>query len=257
MAGNGLPEIWIPDEQTRDDRETVRARLDVGNKATGVKTQVRMLLKRVRVHRPDGLGSGWTMAFRRWLQELPLQPGARSTLSSLLRQLRSLEEEIEILDGQVERLSRGERYGYPAKALCAISGVGVLTAMVFLTEMGDLSRFSNRKQIGGYLGLVPSSNESGESSDRKGHITHEGPDRVRKVLCQAVWARIRCDSKEALVYGRIVARNPKHKKIAVVACMRRLAVLMWHVGLEAQRGTKCFATDAPRSGDGGESACTA
>jgi transposase len=216
-----------------------------------------MLLKRVRVQKPDELGSGWTMAFMRWLEELPLQRGARSTLSSLLRQLKSLEEEIEILDGEIEQLAGGERYGYPVVALRGIAGVGLLTAMVYLTEMGDLRRFSNRRQIGGYLGVVPSSNESGDSNDRKGHITHEGPDRVRKVLCQGVWARIRCDSKEALAYGRIVARNPKHKKIAVVACMRRLAVLMWHVGLEAQRGAGCFGTDTPRSGGGEEAGCTA
>jgi len=235
LAGNKLPEIWIPDDQTRDDRETVRARLDVGNKATRVKTQIRMLLKRTRVEKPEEVGEGWTIAFRRWLRELPLPPGARNCLSSLLRQLESLEREMEILDGAIEDLRQGRRYRYPVVALCGISGVGPLTAMVWLTEMGDLSRFGNRKDIGGYVGLVPSSNESGESEDRKGHITHEGPARVRKVLCQGAWVRVRHDGKEALAYQRIVERNPKHKKIAVVACMRRLAVLMWHVGLEAQR----------------------
>ena len=76
MAGNGLPEIWIPDEQTRDDRETVRARLDVGNKATGVKTQIRMLLKRTRVEKPEEVGEGWTMPFRRRLREVAATPGS-------------------------------------------------------------------------------------------------------------------------------------------------------------------------------------
>ncbi|MEW6360416.1 MAG: transposase [Planctomycetota bacterium] len=50
------------------------------------------------------------------------------------------------------------------------------------TEMGDLSRFENRRQVGSYLGLVPSSAESGEDSDRKGHITHQGSRRGRGVL---------------------------------------------------------------------------
>ena len=257
MAGNVLPEIWIPDDQTRDDREVVRTRLDVRNKATAVKAQIRMLLKRIRVEKPEDLGSGWTGAFRRWVDELPLEWGARNCLSSLLRQLKSLEGEIEILDGAVEQLAQNPRYRYPVVALCGIAGVGLLTAMVYLTEMGDLSRFSNRKQIGGYLGLVPSSNESGESDDRKGHITHEGPARVRKVLCQGVWSRVRWDGEEALAYQRIVARNPKHKKIAVVACMRRLAVLMWHVGLAAQREADCFSTETHQGSEGEEAACSA
>jgi transposase len=97
-----------------------------------------------------------------------------------------------------------------------------------------MTRFNNRKEIGSYLGLVPSSNESGEGSDRKGHITREGPARVRKVLCQATWTRVAYDEQEARVYQRIVKKNPKHKKIAVVASMRRLGVLMWHIAWDAQ-----------------------
>ena len=39
LAGNDLPDIWIPDHQTRDDRELVRSRLDAGKKLTALKTQ--------------------------------------------------------------------------------------------------------------------------------------------------------------------------------------------------------------------------
>src|SRR5437868_7542089 len=99
--------------------------------------------------------------------------------------------------------------------------------------MGDLARFKNRRQVGSYLGLVPSSFETGEASDRKGHITHQGPARVRFVLNQAVWNIIRFDPDERLVYDRIVKRNPKRKKIAGVAMMRRLAVRLWHAGRAA------------------------
>ncbi len=84
-----------------------------------------------------------------------------------------------------------------------------------------------------YLGLVPSSNESGKADDRKGHITRQGPGRVRSVLCQAAWSYVRFDPDAAERYQRIVARNPKKKKIATVAMMRELAVLMWHRGREA------------------------
>ncbi len=86
----------------------------------------------------------------------------------------------------------------------------------------------------GHSGLAPRSFESGEASDRKGHITHQGPSRVRKVLCQAVWSRLRCVPAERDAYDRIVRRNPKQKKIAVVARMRTLAVKLWHTGLSAQ-----------------------
>lgn len=249
LAGNELPTVWVPDPQTRDDREVVRARLDAAQKLTGLKSQIRMLLKRNGISKPSGMGKGWTNGYRVWLRVLlgdgsPLRCGARAGLGSLLRQLEFIEEEIALLDREVVALSKTPRYLRAARMMNCLKGVGVLTAMVFLTEMGDMSRFSNRRQVGAYLGLAPSIHESGESDDRKGHITHHGNARVRKVLCQATWSRVRTDSNEKAVYERIAAKNPKHKKIAVVAAMRRLAIRLWHIGLKAQSRDVPFWEDA-------------
>lgn len=240
LAGNGLPSIWIPDDTTRADRETVRARLDVGHKVTGVKAQVQMLLKRHRIRKPAETGDSWSVPHRRWLAGLAASGDGWVVLATLLRQLAALETEVAVLDGAVEALSRTPRYAATASALVnELVGVGLLTAMVFLTEMGDLSRFQNRRQVGAYLGLVPSSHDSGES-DRKGHITRAGSSRVRRVLCQATWSRVKHDPTEVVTYQRLVARNPKHKKIAVVAVMRRLGIAMWHVGLAVQQQAGVF-----------------
>jgi transposase len=245
LGGNEMPSVWIPDYRTRDDRELVRMRLEVGRKITAVKSQILVLLKRNSIRKPQKMGKNWTKKHREWLnesveQESALPVGARYALSSLVRQLMALEREVLRLEKHIEELARTERYALPVRKLKKLKGVGTLTAMTYLTEMGDLSRFGNRRQVGAFLGLVPSSNESGEKDDRKGHITHHGPPRVRKVLCQAVWSRVRTDPNEKKVYERIVARNPKHKKIAIVAAMRRLAVKMWHEGLKAQQRAGCF-----------------
>jgi len=245
LAGNALPSIWIPDDATRVGRETVRARLDVGHKVTGVKTQVQTLLKIRRLRKPEEVGDSWTRPHRRWLASLCAVKASWPALATLLRQLAALEKEIVVLDRAVARLSQTPRYRETACQLVkTIKGVGLLTAMVFLTEMGDLSRFSNRRQVGAYLGLVPSSHDSGET-DRKGHITREGSSRLRRVLCQATWSRVRHDAEESAVYDRLVRRNPKHKKIAVVAVMRRLGILMWHVGLAAQQRAGVFPARQP------------
>jgi transposase len=253
LAGNPLPRIWIPDPQTRDDRELVRMRLEVAEKVTVLKAQVQGLLKRNGRRRPNASGKGWSTGFRRWLSELAseedkLQPGARVALGSLLRQLAPLEEEIERLDRHVLDLAITDRYRDLYYELLKLKGVGTLTAMVFLSEMGDLRRFSNRRQIGAYLGLVPASQESGDRHDRKGHITHQGPWRVRKVLCQATWARVRTDEEERAAYQRIAARNPKHKKIAVVASMRRLAIRMWHRVVDCLPATETTSARARQKG---------
>jgi transposase len=239
LAGNPLPTVWIPDVQTRDDRELVRARLDAAEKGVAIKVQIQSLLKRNRLIRPAELKCAWTKKASGWLRmvthDTTVGLGMRTTLASLLRQWEFIQGETEQLDQAVEALATTPRYQAAIYELTRLQGVGLLTAMVFLTEIGDVGRFANRRQVGAYLGLVPRSYESGEAGDRKGHITRQGSPRVRRVLCQAVWTRIRQDGPDHELYQRQVERNPKHKKIAVVAAMRRLGVCMWHkaqVGLQ-------------------------
>lgn len=235
LAGVEMPLVWVPDPQTRDDRELVRRRLAIAEDASAAMVRIRWLLKGHGIKVAPA--NAWTDEYWQWLDQLAnggLPAGAGAALASLMRQVKWLWSERDILDEQVFALAKAERHCPVVSALCRHKGVGTLTAMVFLTEMGDLSRFANRRHIGSFLGLVPSSHETGESADRKGHITRQGPGRVRKVLCQAVWSRLRCDKHEREAYDRVVLRNPKHKKKAVVARMRTLAVVLWHTGLEAQ-----------------------
>jgi transposase len=238
LAGNGLPAVWVPDMETRDDRELVRTRLEISSEITSLKTKIQMLLKRNGPRAPKEAGESWTVGYWGWLEGLMAEGsdlgfGAREALKSLVERLRFHEEHCSGLDRAVRKLSKTERYRDQVKELVALKGVGLLTAMVFLAEMGDLRRFSNRREVGAYLGLVPAANESGEAADRKGRITKEGSSRVRRVLCQATWARVRTDVSERRFYRRIVDRNPKRKKKAVVASMRRLAIRMWHAGMRA------------------------
>jgi transposase len=238
LAGNEIPAIWVPDEATRDDREVVRARVKAGEEAAKARVEIGSLLKRyeIKVKKDvnwekniQGLSRGETKESKK------LGKWARIALESLLRQWRAFEGEVEKLGESLKELAQSQRYKEPVKALDGLKGVGPLTALVFLTEMGDLRRFKNRRQVGKYLGLVPSSDESGSSGERKGHITRHGSGRVRKMLCQGAWVRLRTPGGPQTTYERICQKNPKYKKIGVVALMRKLAIEMWHVGLEAQK----------------------
>jgi len=92
LAGNALPDIWIPDHQTRDDREIARSRLDVGKKLAAVKTQVQTLLKRNHVQRPESVRRCWQKSHYIWLEEVALKPGARIALSSTGHSMDETEE---------------------------------------------------------------------------------------------------------------------------------------------------------------------
>ena len=154
--------------------------------------------------------------------------GSRQALGSLLRQLEFIEGEIELMQKPLEQLANEPRHKPIIEELTQETGVGLLTAMVYRTEIGYAGRFGRGRQVGKFVGLTPTSHESGQQSDRKGHISRQGPPRLRKVLCQASWVHVRHDVQARRTYQQLVLRNPKKKKIALVAVMRHLAVRLWH-----------------------------
>lgn len=246
LAGNPLPTVWVPDQQLRDDRELVRTRQELVDKATQVKAQIQMLLKRHALEKPSHVGSSQTRGYRKWLEALSVDPavgcGSRQSLASLLRQLSSIEQELDLLDRQIEQLVQQPRHQPIVEALRQEKGVGIITAMVYRTEIGEAGRFRRGRHVGKFVGLTPTSHESGQQTDRKGHISRQGPPRLRKVLCQAAWVHVRHDSHSREFYQRLVLKNPKRKKIALVAVMRRLAVRLWHRMRKAEIGMAERAT---------------
>lgn len=235
LAGNPLPTVWTPPQRVRDDRELLRARLEAAESCTRVKLQIFALLKRYGIALPKWFQNNrnWTKRFVKWLHEVAesLDMFVAPVLSALVSRWDTLRLQVAELEKHIVKLSRTTRYRVACEALRKLPGVGLLTAMTFLTEMGDLTRFSNRREVAAYLGVCPASFESGESNDRKGHITRQGPGRVRKVLCQAAWTAIRMDKEMHHRWERIKGKKPKRGKKAIVAIMRHLGIVMWHVAL--------------------------
>jgi transposase len=233
--GTELPAVWIPEERIREEREIVRRRLSLADHRTRVKNGISSLLRMHKLKRPPEMKTAWSQTHVAWLKGLTSDPARavhlRTALGSLLRELEFLEAELALLQKEVEKLSGEERYRKMVEYMTELDGVGVLTAMTFLVELGDVRRFKNRRQVASYLGLVPTSYESGEDDDHKGPITHLGPARVRKVLNQAAWTLVRKDALWKARYGPLAARRGALK--AIVAIMRKLGIELWHRALAA------------------------
>lgn len=228
--GGRLPAVWVPSRKIREDRELVRRRLTVAEELARVKCEIGALLRIQQVKGPEGLKKGWTKKHRAWLRGLAregsaLAPSVRKALGSLVRQLEFLAEEVETLQKEVEELAQEEAYRKPVEKMTEVEGVGTLTAVTYYLELGDPKRFKNRRQVGSYLGLVPTSYESGDEDDRKGHISRMGPARVRKVLNQATLARLRLEPDWRKRYKPIAVRRGPKK--AIVAMMRKLGIELW------------------------------
>jgi transposase len=227
--GTEMAEIWIPGRQLQEEREVVRRRLKLSESSCRVKNGILSLLRMHRIKRPEGLKTAWSRKHISWLKGLAqashLGANVRTVLESYVRELEFVEEEIRRLDDAVKALAETPKYRGAVERMTEMPGVGTLTALTFLVELGDLRRFHNRRQVGSYLGLVPASYESGDADDRKGHITRLGPPRVRKVLNQAAWHLVRLDPLWRKRYEGIAGRGGG--KTAIVAVMRKLGIELW------------------------------
>lgn len=255
LAGNKLPVVWIPPQRLRDDRELVRARIDTADDTTRIKLQILSMLKRYGIEKPCWYTTRWPKRFIVWLGEraAELDPFVRPMLESLIERVELYRREQARLDKAIGQLSHEDRYRNACQELRKLPGVGLLVAMSFLTEMGDCTRFSNRREVAAYLGLCPSSFESGEANDRKGRITRQGPARLRKILCQAAWTSVRDSEKVASDYHRIKSGKPSRTKKALVAIMRKLSVLMWHRAIESGDFSELRGRGGPRNRSVGKS----
>ncbi len=72
-------------------------------------------------------------------------------------------------------------------ALPTMRGMALVNAASLIAELGDLSRFTNPRQLMAYLGLVPSEHSSG-ASVKRGGITKAGNSAARRLLIEAAWS---------------------------------------------------------------------
>ena len=111
-------------------------------------------------------------------------------------------------------------------------GVGPLTALAYVLIIGTPSRFHRGKQIGNYVGMIPSENSSA-GKQRLGHITKQGNSLLRFLLVEAAQAAARVHPDWRRRYVHLAMR--RHRSIAKVAMGRRLGVRlywMWRNGCE-------------------------
>lgn len=140
--------------------------------------------------------------------------GITETLSFLKAKLSEVDRQISKL------LSQDEELGDQAATLAEVKGVGRVTACTLLVHVPELGTL-NRRQIAALVGVAPMNRDSGTKSGQR--FIHGGRAQARKVLYMATLTAMRWNSHIKDVYLRLLQRG-KPKKLALVACMRRLVV---------------------------------
>ena len=154
----------------------------------------------------------------------------------------SLEEVIEFLESQVEDLNaqmlESVRSNPELKALDtllqSVPGVGPIMSATLLSSLPELGGTS-REAIAALVGVAPMNHDSGQArkvplcprrgSHRGTRFVRGGRANVRNVLFMSAWAAVRWNPALKVVYDRLVGAG-KAKKVALVACMRKLLVIL-------------------------------
>ncbi len=114
--------------------------------------------------------------------------------------------------------------------LQSIPGIGFIVASTALGKIGDPENLRNPREIGAFVGLVPSEKSTGDEI-KKGPITHLGDKIFRSLLVEAAWIAIRKDIRLKQFYHRIKRRH--HHGIgtnkAITAVARKLTMIIYRV----------------------------
>lgn len=166
--------------------------------------------------------TGWKV-YREWLATQELVEDVKLCVEKLEAMRTVAEQTAGVLEKRLLAMARSADYRHIVAALCTQRGVGALSAIRFILEIGDVHRFPTADSIGHYLGLTPSEYSSGDMLHR-GHILKCGPGTLRAAMLQCGWASVRKGGDATLraVYDRLVPRTGK--KRAIIAVTRRLVV---------------------------------
>ena len=110
-------------------------------------------------------------------------PGAQALVHSLIAILKQLIDGAALIDRQIEIMAKRNEYiQVNTDLLQTIPGVGMFSAAVILSEIGDFSLFSKPKQLAAYFGLDPSERQSGTIQSARNKLSKRGSPYVRAVL---------------------------------------------------------------------------
>jgi transposase len=219
LSQKDLVPIYVPEIDIEGDRTFLRYRKTLTKELTRTKLRIKSLLYYYGIEIPLQYSgkSHWSKRFIGWLKDLELSTNiSKLTLSEYIETMEFFKKKKYLATIEIRKLSRSDRYKENHSLLLSVPGIGCLTAMIFLTEIGDIHRFRNLDHLSSFVGLVPSTNSTGER-ERTGGITNRRNKLLRTSLVESAWVAIRTDPALMLAYQNYVKRMESQKAIVRIA----------------------------------------
>lgn len=155
----------------------------------------------------------WSHNFLNWIdQQAHKDEDLKDTLLLMLQEVKTLRLLLLKTERKLRELMWTSDYKQNSELLRTIPGVGPLTAMLFLLEVGDVSRFKTFDALNRFVGLCPDSDSSGESERHTG-ISRRRHKTLRSALVESAWQLIRRDAAMFNHYKELTKRMKSQKAI--------------------------------------------
>lgn len=213
--------IHLPEPLLEADRALVRQRFRVMKDVTRTKARVRSLLFQFNISVPDlftlSQARSWSRVYMNWLKELQIEhESLKQTLDNYIRIGEIQRKELLSVNRQVRSLSQTDSYRGNYNLLISIPGIGLLTAMTFLAQIGDIRRFERLDDLCDYIGLVPMMHGSGDKM-YTGKLINRGRKELKIMIIEAAWEAVRLDPALMARFNELVRRMNKNKAIIRIA----------------------------------------
>lgn len=231
---DGIAKAYIPPREVRDVRELLRYRASLVSVRVGLKNKIHAVLTKngIECTFSNVLGK----ASRQWLNTLVLRSCYRQELDGYQRLAEVLAVLIAEITGTIKAVVAENAQ---AQLLMSIPGISYYSALLILSEIGEIERFPNAKRLCSYAGLVPSIYSSG-SKTYLGRITKQGSRWLRWILVEASTHAANGDAHLQRIYRRVSRR--RGRSTARVAVARKVLTIIYAMLKNNQR----FRRQRPR-----------
>jgi transposase len=216
-----LPESWIPPEHILDLRARVRLRPTLVDQRGEWQQRIHAVLYHHGCPHQNGIGL-LTAKGRQWLEGLGLPSTALERVTVALRMIDMLDLQPAPIDKQLRAYARRKP---GCKALMGHYGIGHLTAVTVLAELGDARRFSSSRDAVRYSGLDITVKQS-DQRRAPGHLSRQGPPALRWALYEAAQSARRPSSPDRDYYLQAAERLGGNR--ACLAVARKLLKRSYH-----------------------------
>jgi transposase len=237
LRGGQLKSIHVPSRSYRQLRHLIQLRDTFMKETVGMKLRIKGLLLFEGIPFPPApAGSQWSFMVKDQLKKCSCASPVRFKLDRLLESLEFCEKQALQTIKEIRRFCQQDpELSQCVRHLMTIPGIGWIVASHLLARIGDWREIQNVRQLGAFVGVVPTEHSTGDRTAR-GSITRTGDSRLRGKLIQAAWSAIRKDAELREFYRSVCQRHPRDRaaRKAIVAVARKLTTRIYAV-LKEQR----------------------